>query len=87
MSVQVGKPLSPNWLHSAVKLALVVGAVFLPESLADFFATESLRIGIITIGTKIIRIKDKVCIPLRYIYSEIGQDYKKHNGEFEHKHP
>ena len=33
------------------------------------------------------RIKDKVCIPLRYIYSEIGQDYKKHNGEFEHKHP
>lgn len=33
------------------------------------------------------KIKDKICKPLRYIYSEIGNDYAKHNGEFKHKHP
>lgn len=33
------------------------------------------------------KIKNKICAPLRYIYSEIGNDYDKFKGEFPHKHP
>lgn len=33
------------------------------------------------------KIKDSVCKPIRFIYSQIGKDYEQYGGEFKYKHP